>query len=61
VILTNEQFDRTRRLSLSLAGFELATRHRELLERRTRRSEIEGVAGLDALLPGAEEGEAEAR
>ncbi len=60
-MLTNEQFDRTRRLALLLAGIELAPRHRELVERRSLRAGIDGVAGLDALLGGAEEGDAEAR
>jgi hypothetical protein len=32
-MLTHQQFDRARRLALSLAGIELAERHRELLER----------------------------
>ena len=33
-MLTNEQFDQTRRLALRLAGIELFERHREVLERR---------------------------
>ena len=32
-MLTHQQFDRTRRLALRLAGIELAERHRELLGR----------------------------
>lgn len=60
-MLTNEQFDRTRRLALSLAGIELAPRHREILERRSRRAGIEKDEGIEALLAGVENGDAEAR
>lgn len=56
-MLSNQQFDRTRRLALTLAGIELAERHRELLARRTRRFRALDGAGLDSLLRGAEEGE----
>jgi chemotaxis protein methyltransferase CheR len=59
-MLTNEQFDRTRRLALRLAGIEMGPRHRELLERRSRRAGI-NASGLDALLAGVEEGDARAR
>ena len=55
--ISNQQFDRTRRLALSLAGIELVDRHRELLDRRSRRLGILDSAGLDALLGAAEEGE----
>jgi len=60
-MLSNQQFDRTRRLALSLAGIELVDRHRELLDRRSRRLGIHDSAGLDALLHAAEEGEPTAR
>jgi len=60
-MLTTEQFDRTRRLALSLAGIELVERHRELLDRRGRRRGILDGAGLDSLLDAAEEGEPTAR
>jgi len=60
-MLSNQQFDRTRRLALSLAGIELAERHRELLERRGRRLGIIDDAGLDSLLRSAEQGEPNAR
>src|SRR5438552_1089535 len=56
-MLSDQQFDRTRRLALSLAGIELVERHRELLERRSRRRGIPDSAGLDSLLSAAEEGE----
>ena len=56
-MLTSQQFDRTRRLALSLAGIELAERHRELLARRGRRLGILDSAGLDSLLDSVEEGE----
>jgi chemotaxis protein methyltransferase CheR len=59
-MLTTEQFDRTRRLALSLAGIELVERHRELLDCRSRRLGIRDEAGLDALLNAAEEGESSA-
>jgi hypothetical protein len=49
-MLSNQQFDRTRRLALNLAGIELVERHRELLDRRSRRLGIRDGAGLDALL-----------
>jgi len=60
-MLSNQQFDRTRRLALNLAGIELAERHRDLLERRGRRLGIVDSAGLDLLLGAAEEGEPNAR
>ncbi len=56
-MLTSQQFDRTRRLALSLAGIELVDRHRELLDRRSRRLGILESAGLDSLLSAAEQGE----
>ena len=56
-MLTNAQFDRTRRLALRLAGIELFERHRELLGRRSRRLGVQDGAGLDALLNAAEEGD----
>ena len=59
-MLTNAQFDQTRRLALRLAGIELLERHRELLGRRSQRLGVRGGAGLDQLLGAAEEGEAEA-
>jgi chemotaxis protein methyltransferase CheR len=60
-MLSNQQFDRTRRLALSLAGIELAERHREMLYRRGLRLGILDSAGLDSLLNKAEEGEPGAR
>ncbi len=59
-MLSNLQFDRTRRLASSLAGIELVERHRQLLEHRYRRIGVSDAAGLDALLAAAEEGEATA-
>ena len=56
-MLTKQQFDRTRRLALSLAGIELFDRHREVLVRRSRRHGVVDSAGLEALLNGAEAGE----
>ncbi len=56
-MLTSEQFDRTRRLALRLAGIELLDRHRELLHRRCRRIKILNAASLDALLNAAENGD----
>ena len=61
MILSNQQFDRTRRLALSLAGIELVERHRELLDRRSRRHGVLDSAGLDSLLDAVEQGEAPAR
>jgi chemotaxis protein methyltransferase CheR len=60
-MLSNQQFDRTRRLALNLAGIELSERHRELLQRRSRRLGIVDGAGLDRLLGAAEQGEPNAR
>src|SRR5512136_2778235 len=60
-MLSNQQFDRTKRLALGLAGIELVERHRELLDRRRRRLGILDSAGLDSLLDAAEEGETTAR
>ena len=56
-MLSDLQFDRARRLALSLAGIELHERHRELLERRSRRLGIADGAGLNSLLGAAEAGE----
>jgi chemotaxis protein methyltransferase CheR len=56
-MLTCEQFDRTRKLALRLAGIELCDRHRELLGSRGRRLGIRDTAGIEALLGAAEEGD----
>ena len=56
VMLTIEQFGRTQRLALRLAGIELRERHRELLCRKCRRGQIQSVAHFDALLNAVEEG-----
>lgn len=58
-MLSNRQFDRTRRLALSLAGIDLLERHRELLGRRCQRLGLLAEA-FDALLDGAEKGESPA-
>lgn len=58
-MLTEEQFERARRLALGLAGIELFDRHRELLQRRSDR--LVGHHGFDALLGAAEDGDADAR
>src|SRR5947207_3134964 len=60
-MLSNQQFDRTRRLALNLAGIELSERHRELFDRRSQRVGIGDSAGLDLLLAAAEKGEPSAR
>jgi chemotaxis protein methyltransferase CheR len=57
MMLSNQQFDRARRLALRLAGIELLERHRELLQRRCRRIGILNPASLDALLRAAEDGD----
>ena len=59
--ITNEQFDRVRSLSLSLAGIQLSERHRELLVSRCRRLKIEDPASLNELLGAAEKGDGPAR
>ncbi len=59
--LSNDQFDRAKRLALTLAGIELSERHRELLARRSRRLGIPDNAGLNSLLGAAERGDADAR
>lgn len=58
--LSSQQFDRTRRLALRLAGIQLSDRHRDLLARRSRRFGVRDGAGLDSLLGAAEEGEPKA-
>ena len=55
-MLSRQQFDRMRRLALSLAGIELLERHHNMLERRTQRRGI-CLEGIDALLNAAEAGE----
>jgi chemotaxis protein methyltransferase CheR len=60
-MLTREQFDRTRKLALRLAGIELVDRHRELLHRRGGRRGILDGSGWEALLNAAEKGEMAAR
>ena len=56
-MLTDEQFDRTRRLALRLAGIHLFERHRELLGRKGRRLGITDPANFEALLHAAESGD----
>jgi chemotaxis protein methyltransferase CheR len=56
-MLSNQQFDRARRLASNLAGIELVERHRELLDRRSRRFGILSGADLDSLLSAAEDGQ----
>ena len=56
-MLTSEQFDRTRKLALRLAGIELCERHRDLLASRSRRLGIPHTTGIEALLGAAEEGD----
>ncbi len=58
-MLTEEQFERTRRLALGLAGLQLFDRHRELLWRKSDR--LVGPDAFDALLGAAEDGDADAR
>ena len=57
VTLSNQQFDRVRRLALALAGIELVERHRDLMERRSRRLGVCDDAGLESLLNAGERGE----
>jgi len=59
VILTDEQFDRARRLALGLAGIELFDRHRQVLGRRSERLVTYGA--FETLLGAAEDGEPAAR
>jgi chemotaxis protein methyltransferase CheR len=59
-MLTEQQFTRTRRLALEVAGIELLDRHREVLARRSQRVGVLDSARLEALLGAAEEGEAAA-
>jgi chemotaxis protein methyltransferase CheR len=56
-MLTSEQFSRTRRLALDIAGIELVERHRELLYRRSERLGVQAGNGLDSLLDAAERGD----
>ncbi len=59
-MLSDQQFDLTRKLALRLAGIELLDRHRELLGRRTRRLGFRDPAGVAALLGAAERGDRQA-
>jgi chemotaxis protein methyltransferase CheR len=59
-MLTSDQFNRTRRLALHLAGIELVERHRELLYRRCERLGVRDSSGFDDLLDAAESGDNEA-
>jgi chemotaxis protein methyltransferase CheR len=54
-MLTDEQFDRTRRLALRLTGINLFERHRELLDRRSRRLGMSDPGSFEALLHAAED------
>ena len=56
-MLTDDQFDRTQRLALRLTGIQLFERHRELLERRSRRLGMDDSAEFEALLQAAEAGD----
>jgi chemotaxis protein methyltransferase CheR len=57
--LTDEQFERTRRLALGLVGLALVDRHRALLGRRSER--LGTYDAFDALLDAAEDGKPDAR
>lgn len=59
-MLTSDQFNRTRRLALHIAGIELVERHRELLYRRCERLGVRDGSGFDDLLDAAEGGDTEA-
>jgi chemotaxis protein methyltransferase CheR len=59
-MLTSEQFSRTRRLALQIAGIELVERHRELLHRRCARLGVREGGGFDDLLDAVESGDNEA-
>jgi len=59
-MLTSDQFNRTRRLALRIAGIELVERHRELLYRRGERLGVCGTSGFNNLLDAAEGGDYEA-
>jgi chemotaxis protein methyltransferase CheR len=59
--LADEQFERLRRLALSLTGIELAERHRRLLSNRCRRLQIDTPAKLDELLAASKRGDPLAR
>src|SRR5262245_12869668 len=56
--LTDEQFERARRLALGLAGIELLDRHRALLQRRCVR--LAAPQAFYAWLDAAEDGDADA-
>jgi chemotaxis protein methyltransferase CheR len=60
-MVTDQQFDRTRRLALRLTGINLFERHRDLLDRRSRRLGISDPAGFEALLHAAEDGDHRAK
>lgn len=60
MVFSEEQFERTRKLALSLAGLQLSERHRELLNRRSRRLGIMDSARMEVLLREVEAGRADA-
>ena len=60
-MLSDKQFERTRRLASKLAGIELAERHRELLARRSERLGLRDDGEMDSFLSAVEQGEATAR
>ena len=59
-MLTDEQFNRARRLALQVAGIELFERHREVLARRGRRLGLVDESELEKLLRAVDDGEAAA-
>jgi chemotaxis protein methyltransferase CheR len=60
-MLTSDQFDRTRKLALQMAGIQLLDRHRELLDRRSQRLGLHESAKFAELLEAAETGDPQAR
>jgi chemotaxis protein methyltransferase CheR len=57
MMITDAQFDLTRRLARQIAGIELLDRHREMLQRRRHRLRLETPAMFDSLLRAADAGD----
>ena len=58
--LNHQQFERIRRLALELAGIELFERHRDVVDRRSRRFGIADEDEIEALLDAVDDGDARA-
>ena len=56
-MLSHEQFERVQRLALELAGIELLERHRDVIDRRSRRVGLDTSGEFNRLLDAVERGD----